>query len=127
MLLNKWRTYFSGNYQNINFWLNKRKDSNVYDFGFKNNLINDKGKLTKYKLINMNSNVLIKKDEEIGIYEQEKRTIPIYNPLDNCSLIKVNDIDINKLNRDPENIENAIASFEIKQNILRETYFKYFR
>jgi len=127
MLLNKIRTYCSGNYHNIYFWLSRRKDSNVYDFGFKQNLINEKGQLTRYNLINMNSNILIKKDEEIGIYEQENRKVPIYNPLDNCYIIKINDIDINKLNSDPENIDNAIASFEIKQDILRETYFKYFK
>ena len=127
MLLNKIRTYCSGNYYNIYFWLSRRKDSNVYDFGFKQNLINEKGQLTRYNLINMNSNIIIKKDEEIGIYEQENRKVPIYNPLENCCIIKINDVDINKLNRDPENIENAIATFEIKQDILRETYFKYFR
>jgi hypothetical protein len=127
MLLNKLRTYCSGNYNNIYFWLSRRKDSNIYDFGFKQNLINEKGQLTRYNLINMNSNILIKKDEEIGIYEQENRKVPIYNPLDNCCIININDIDINKLNRDPENIENSIATFEIKHDILRETYFKYFR
>ena len=129
MLLNKIRTYcsFSGNYHNIYFWLSRRKNSNIYDFGFKQNLINEKGQLTRYNLVNINSNILIKKDQEIGIYEQENRKISIYNPLDNCSLIKINDIDIDNVNRDPENIENAIATFEIKQDILRETYFKYFR
>ena len=35
MLLNKLRTYCSGNYNNIYFWLSRRKDSNIYDFGFK--------------------------------------------------------------------------------------------
>lgn len=129
MLLNKIRTYFScsGNYNNIYFWLTRRKDSNIYDFGFKQNLINEKGQLIRYNLINMNSNILIKKDEEIGIYEQENRKVSIYNPLDNCSLIRINNIDINRVNKDPENIDNAIATFEIKQDILRETYFKYFK
>lgn len=129
MLLNKIRKYFScsGNYNNIYFWLTRRKDSNIYDFGFKQNLINEKGQLIRYNLINMNSNILIKKDEEIGIYEQENRKVSIYNPLDNCSLIRINNIDINRVNKDPENIDNAIATFEIKQDILRETYFKYFK
>tara|TARA_B100000035_G_C20756390_1_gene446345 strand:- start:173 stop:508 length:336 start_codon:yes stop_codon:yes gene_type:complete len=109
------------------FWLTQRKNSNIYDFGFKQNIINEKGHIEKINLIIDNSNLILKKDEEIGNYKINNTIYTINNPIEDCNLIKLYNLDLNKLNSNPENIDNKIATFEIKNDILRETYYKFFR
>lgn len=113
------------NYNNLYFWLNKRKDSVIYDFGIKQNLINDKGPIEYLDISILNPNIILKENCEIGTFEINKTIYSIINPLENSNLIKIYDIDLKKLNLNPEKLENKIATFEIKPYILRETYFKY--
>ena len=112
-------------YNNIYFWLNKRKDSSIYDFGIKQSLISEKGNIEYLDLNISNPNIILKNNSEIGNFEINKAVYSIINPLENSNLIKIYDIDLNKLNLNPEKLENKIATFEIKPYILRETYFKY--
>jgi hypothetical protein len=49
------------------------------------------------------------------------------NPLEKSRLIKTYDINLDKLNQNPENLDNKIATFELREDILKETYFKYFK
>ena len=47
--------------------------------------------------------------------------------LENSILIKTYNIDLDKLNKTPEDLDNKIATFELREDILKETYFKYFK
>lgn len=121
------QTRHLSSYRNMYFWLIQRKNSNIYDFGFKQNIINEKGHIDKINLSIDNSNLILKKDEEIGSYEINNTIYKINNPIEDCNLIKLYNLDLNKLNSNPEIIDNKIATFEIKHDILRDSYYKFFR
>ena len=124
-ILRQTRKLSGMSYNNLYFWLNKRKDSLIYDFGIKQNLINDKGPIEYLDISILNPNIILKETSEIGTFEIDKAIYSIINPLEDSNLIKIYDIDLQKINLNPEKLENKIATFEIKPYILRETYFKY--
>lgn len=114
-------------YHNNYFWIKNKTGTNIYDFGIKQNLINEKGHLKYLKIYDQNPNFILSNNFEIGQYIIDDQQYSIVNPIENSNLINVYDININKINEDPENLNNSIARFEIKNDILRETYYKYFR
>lgn len=114
-------------YQNNYFWIKNKTGTNIYDFGIKQNLINEKGHLKYLKIYDQNPNFILSNNFEIGQYIIDEQQYSIVIPIENSNLIKVYDIDLNKINEDPDNLNNSIARFEIKQDIMRETYYKYFR
>ena len=121
------QTHSLSSYRNMYFWLIQRKNSNIYDFGFKQNIISEKGHIGKINFIIDNSNIILKKYEEIGNYEINNSIYTISNPIGECNLIKLYNLDLNKLNSNPEIIDNKIATFEIKHDILRDSYYNFFR
>ena len=114
-------------YHNNYFWIKNKTGTNIYDFGIKQNLINEKGHLKYLKIYDQNPNFILSNNFEIGQYIIDDQQYQIVNPIENSNIINVYDININKINEDPENLNNSIARFEIKNDILRETYYKYFR
>lgn len=125
-MLNKPQT-LSG-VRGLYFWLNKRNNSLIYDFGIKKKLITDRGSIEYLDIHILNPNLILKENCEIGSFEINKAVYSIINPLKNSNLIKYYNIDLHKLNLNPENTDNKIATFEIvNPHILQETYFKYFK
>ena len=127
VLLKQVRRYSGVSYNNLFFWLNQRKDSNIYDFGIKKHLISERGHIQNLNIFDLNSNLILGKEFKIGKFDIENNEFHIINPIEYSNLIEKYDLDLNKINNDPENINNKIATFELKNDILRETYFKYFR
>ena len=126
VLLKQVRRYSGVSYNNLFFWLNQRKDSNIYDFGIKKHLISERGHIQNLNIFDLNSNLILGKEFKIGKFDIENNEFHIINPIEYSNLIEKYDLDLNKINNDPENINNKIATFELKNDILRETYFKYF-
>ncbi len=114
-------------YHNNYFWIKNKDGTNIYDFGIKQNLISEKGNLKYLKIYDQNPNLILSNNFEIGQYIIDDQQYSIINPLENSNLIKVYNINIKKINKDPENLNNSLARFEINNDILRETYYKYFR
>ena len=114
--------YFSNN--NF-FWFEKNKN-NIYNFGIKSNFVNMFGqpkdcflneKYIKYK-------IPINENENIGyILSDENKIVNIYSPLDNLYLNDYNNI--NTINNNFE--KNYLIQFDSNSDILRETYFKFFK
>ena len=121
------RSYSSISYHNLYFWLNQRKDSDLYDFGIKKHLISERGHINDINIFDLNSNLILGKEFKVGKFYIENNEYHIINPIENSNLIRKYEIDLNNLNSNPENIDNKIATFELKNDILRETYFKYFK
>ena len=114
-------------YNNNYFWIKNKNGTNIYDFGIKQNLISEKGQVKYLKIYDQNPNLILSNNFEIGQYIIDDQQYLIINPLENSNLIKVYNINIKKINKDPENLNNSLARFEINNDILRETYYKYFR
>ena len=121
------RNLSNNSYTNLYYWLYNRKNSNIYDLGIKNNLIMEKGHIEKLEFYDINHNYILSKKTEIGSYKIDNIIYTIINPLEKSSLIKTYDIKLGKLNQNPEHLDNKIATFEIRDDILKETYFKYFK
>jgi hypothetical protein len=127
VLLNQVRRYSGVSYNNLYFWLNQRKDSYIYDFGVKKHLISERGHIDNLNIFDLNSNLILGKEFKVGKFNIENTEYDIVNPIEYSNLIIKYDLDLNNINNDPENIDNKIATFELKHDILRETYFKYFK
>jgi hypothetical protein len=121
------RTLSNNSYTNLYYWLYKRKNSNIYDFGIKNNLLIEKGHIDKLEFYDINHNYILSRKTDIGSYKIDNTIYNIMNPLENSILIKTYNIDLDKLNKTPEDLDNKIATFELREDILKETYFKYFK
>lgn len=120
------RQLSSINYNNMFFWINQRKGTEIYDFGFKQNFLREKGNIENIDIFVSNSKLILKKDYVIGNFTIDKNKYNILNPIDNSNLIETYDVELINLNNNPEKLENKIATFEINNDILRETYFRYF-
>jgi hypothetical protein len=126
VLLKQARRYSGVSYNNLFFWLNQRHGSNIFDLGVKKHLISERGHIDNLDIFNINSNLILGKEFKVGKFNIENNEYHIINPIEYSNLIRTYKIDLNKINTDPENIDNKIATFELKNDILRETYFKYF-
>lgn len=126
VLLKQGRRYSSVSYNNLYFWLNQRKNSYIYDFGFKKHLISERGHIEHLDIFDLNENLILGKEFKVGKFNIENTEYDIVNPIEYSNLIIKHDVNLNNINNDPENINNKIATFELKNDILRETYFKYF-
>ncbi len=124
--LMKARQLSSINYNNMFFWINQRKGTEIYDFGFKQNFLREKGNVENIDIFISNSKLILKKDYVIGNFTIDNNEYNISNPINNSNLIETYDMDLINLNNNPEKLENKIATFEINNDILRETYFRYF-
>tara|TARA_Y100000389_G_C17210472_1_gene388239 strand:+ start:174 stop:548 length:375 start_codon:yes stop_codon:yes gene_type:complete len=122
----KARQLSSINYNNMFFWINQRKGTEIYDFGFKQNFLREKGNVENIDIFISNSKLILKKDYVIGNFTIDNNEYNISNPINNSNLIETYDMDLINLNNNPEKLENKIATFEINNDILRETYFRYF-
>jgi len=130
MSLVKQIRHFSGinvKYNNSYFWINQRIGSQIYDFGVKQNLLSERGYIENLEIYKLNQNLILGREYKVGNFKINDNNFDIINPIKNSNLIRKYKINLNKINIDPENIENKIATFEIKNDILRETYFKYFK
>jgi len=126
VLLKQARKYSGLPYNNLYFWINQQKGSQMYDFGVKQNLLSERGYIENLDIYKLNQNLILGREYKVGNFKINDDNFDIINPIENSNLIRTYKIDLNKINTDPENIENKIATFEIKNDILRETYFKYF-
>ena len=127
VFIKNYRNYSNVNYNNLFFWLNQRKGSNIYDFGFKKHIISERGHIENIDIFDLNENLILGKEFKVGKFNIENTEYDIINPIEYSNLIIKHDVNLNNINNDPENIDNKIATFELKNDILRETYFKYFR
>ena len=127
-LYKKHQYYSTQNYNNHYFWLSYNKNNNIYDFGIKQNFIIDHGTIKKYSINNFLINRKpLTENTPIGSIITDLKKYDLYCPLEHCYLVKANNkLDIENLNYDPENNINSLATFEFKNDILRETYFRYF-
>ena len=126
VLLKQARKYSGLSYNNLYFWINQRKGSQMYDFGVKQNLLSERGYIENLDIYKLNQNLILGREYKVGDFKINDNNFDIINPIENSNLIITYKIDLNKINIDPENIDNKIATFEIKNDILRETYFRYF-
>lgn len=127
VFIKNYRNYSNVSYNNLFFWLNQRKGSNIYDFGFKKHIISERGHIENIDIFDLNENLILGKEFKVGKFNIENTEYDIINPIEYSNLIIKHDVNLNNINNDPENIDNKIATFELKNDILRETYFKYFR
>ena len=127
VFIKNYRNYSNVNYNNLFFWLNQRKGSNIYDFGFKKHIISERGHIENIDIFDLNENLILGKEFKVGKFNIENTEYDIINPIEYSNLIIKHDVNLNNINNDPENIDNKIATFELKNDILRETYFKYFK
>ena len=98
-----------------------------FDFGFKKHIISERGHIENIDIFDLNENLILGKEFKVGKFNIENTEYDIINPIEYSNLIIKHDVNLNNINNDPENIDNKIATFELKNDILRETYFKYFR
>lgn len=88
------KVIFSINY----FWIKNKKKTNIYDFGIKQNLINENDDIKYLKIYNQNPNFILSNNFEICKYIIDEQQYPIINPIDNSNLLNIYKVNINKLN-----------------------------